>query len=166
MKIPVSDIAGKHCIDPVLNLINIQEENKLSEEKPMLDLNKPVQTRSGMRARILSTDLKSTHNIVAAIDKGETVMMYTKDGLRVIGEITENDLINVPEKKFDYTKSFRCKTGNKAVFIEKLNGDFMEVAVKIDNMVGWEVMTYDINTGVRADNIIGRYNLENILGVK
>lgn len=138
----------------------------------MLDLSKPVQTRSGMRARILTTDLRSTHNIVAAIEAlfgendRESVIMYTKDGLRLIGNITADDLINVQEKKFDYTKSFRCKAGNKAVFIEKLNGDFMEVAVKIDNMIGWEVMTYDINTGVRADNIIGRYNLENILGIK
>ena len=62
------------------------------------DPTKPVQTRSGKKARIICTDRRG-HNerpIIALVDHGgnETVLSYYPDGTL---EGDDNDLVNIPE---------------------------------------------------------------------
>jgi hypothetical protein len=74
------------------------------------DPNKPVQTRDGRPARIVCTDKKSEHPIVALIiekDGFEAVRSYLEngsyDGVTKDGRL---DLINVPEKIVRYLNAY------------------------------------------------------------
>jgi hypothetical protein len=66
------------------------------------DPNRPVQTRDGRPARILCTDLKGDQPIAAAIrgaGGNETVSEFGENGQWLVGETSDTDLINVPEKR-------------------------------------------------------------------
>ena len=70
----------------------------------MFDPKKPVATRDGRKARILATDLANSNYPIAAVvadeDGEEYVVSYTADGcLYHRGEKSEDDLMNVPEKR-------------------------------------------------------------------
>lgn len=74
----------------------------------MLDLIKPVQTRNGLRARIVSTDLSGTYPIGAIItyeDGREGFESYTKSGAFGI-EPHDMDLCNTPEGKVQFCNQF------------------------------------------------------------
>jgi len=76
----------------------------------MLDLNKPVQTRDGRKARIICTDMKrSDYPIVALTDRGdyEVCDLFTIDGTcSLSAEPHKNNLINVPEKHTVYINMY------------------------------------------------------------
>jgi hypothetical protein len=63
--------------------------------------NKPVQTRDGRKARIIATDAKGAYPIIALIYVAgdESVRSYCSDGRRWIDEDSDDDLINVPERR-------------------------------------------------------------------
>lgn len=69
----------------------------------MLDLTKPVQTKSGRKARILCCDREGEKPIVALVgyqhsrSKGEDVLYYHPDGM-FAGTASEYDLVNIPER--------------------------------------------------------------------
>ena len=77
----------------------------------MLDINKPIQTRDGRKARIICTDRagEDEDTIVALIGKDEDPYTYRSDG-----SYSENcqpaDLINVPEKHVRYVWMFKSGT--------------------------------------------------------
>lgn len=66
------------------------------------DPTKPVQTRTGRKARIVCTDVKSEYSIIAVITKpdGAEYAATYKDGGRSSSfcELMPSDLINVPER--------------------------------------------------------------------
>ena len=66
------------------------------------DPTKPVQRKNGLKARIISTDLKNPHYpIVAAVtglDGVETVQSYTAEGRWRREHETHLDLINIKER--------------------------------------------------------------------
>lgn len=68
-----------------------------------LDLTKPIQTRGGLKARILSMNLQhaSNRNVVVAITHslydGETIYLFGNDG-KFSNIQHDLDLVNVPEK--------------------------------------------------------------------
>lgn len=65
----------------------------------MLDLTRPVQTRDGRPARIISTDLKSDWPLVAAVtyaDGRENLFTYRMDGKIDVGASFNFDLVNKP----------------------------------------------------------------------
>lgn len=68
------------------------------------DPTKPVQTRSGLPARILITNRKAPiYTIVAMVDEGpenEIVRVYTSEGFfSFFGFTDDRDLVNVSEKR-------------------------------------------------------------------
>lgn len=77
----------------------------LVEEKPVLDLSKPVTTRDGRKVRIICTDRKwrAPFPIVALVEGkgGEILQAYTSAGKYLLsGNCSEEDLINPPVKKY------------------------------------------------------------------
>ena len=72
----------------------------------MFDPKKPVQTRSGLKARIIAVDrLDSKFPIVALVTpsatSGEGVNCYSKDGTWAGGEFGPDlDLVNIPETRW------------------------------------------------------------------
>lgn len=69
----------------------------------MLDVNKPVQTRSGRAARILATDLDRPDGrklAVASLDDkgGERLSCCYPDGRVYLNSKNDFDIINAPEK--------------------------------------------------------------------
>jgi len=69
------------------------------------DVNKPVQTRDGRKARIICADRKfDKWSIVALVEgvQGEEVVLRDKDGLSLSGRSNPSDLINIPEEKVTY----------------------------------------------------------------
>jgi len=83
----------------------------------MLDITKPVKTRNGMRAKIISTNMQGTFCMGVLIENKEIDKdefgRYTIDG-RVYGASSESpfDLVNVP--KLDPTKPVMTRDGRKA----------------------------------------------------
>ena len=75
----------------------------------MLNMNKPVQTRDGRKARIIATDKKGDYPIVALIDDGsyDELTSYTKEGLAIINCETERDLTNVLKKRYAYINVYK-----------------------------------------------------------
>jgi len=73
----------------------------------MLDINKPVQTRDGRKARIIATDKKGNYPIIALIDEDETIISCTKKGNRFIKCENKMDLINVPKKRYLYINVYK-----------------------------------------------------------
>lgn len=75
-------------------------------EISMIDYTRPVQTRSGLKARILCTDLNNYSNtlVVACTDKQgiEFVMTRNRDGSQCMGYESPGDIINVPERHKHY----------------------------------------------------------------
>jgi hypothetical protein len=71
-----------------------------------LDLNKKIQTRDGRDVRILCTDMKAEHPIVALIlhiDGEEIIEIYCNDGHYYLDKEEDyRDLINVNEKKIGW----------------------------------------------------------------
>lgn len=68
----------------------------------MIDLTKPVQTRGGRKARIVSMDRKHSDSIVGLVmkdDGTEEILCWSRDGTYLCDEISEDDLINVPAPK-------------------------------------------------------------------
>lgn len=67
----------------------------------MLDLNRPIQTRSGKRVRIIATDVKgdTENKIIALVDHGdeEILAIRTVDGF-ILPDSAEHpeDFVNVP----------------------------------------------------------------------
>lgn len=86
-------------------------------EKQQFDPSKPVQTRDGRKARILCTDKvcdtswsPDVSTIVALVmhEAGvEIVNGYYEDGRRYRNNQSLSDLVNVPEKKFEYYRMWR-----------------------------------------------------------
>jgi hypothetical protein len=76
------------------------DAQRTPEERNMLDLTKPVQTREGHKVRILCTNRAGgLYPIVALVDEGrgiEVTGSWTRDGLNVVGDPSPRDLINVP----------------------------------------------------------------------
>jgi len=74
----------------------------------MLEINKPVQTRDGRKARIIATDKKGEYPIVALINDCETIILsYTKEGHQISNCENKTDLINVPEKRYAYINVYK-----------------------------------------------------------
>lgn len=71
---------------------------------------KPVQTRDGRKARILCTDLEKHPGgatIVAAISSTyESVWYFQPDGKAYSGRENPVDLVNIPERTYQYTNMF------------------------------------------------------------
>lgn len=69
---------------------------------PDINVNETVQTRSGLKARIIETNLKSNRPIAAVVtlnDGSELVRQYKRNGQHSTLDVaTINDLINVPER--------------------------------------------------------------------
>ena len=68
----------------------------------MLDLDKPVQTGNGRKARIICKDKKGLYPIVALVENPhyenlETVVLYGENGVASFGQFALR-LINVPVK--------------------------------------------------------------------
>lgn len=71
----------------------------------MLDINKPVQTRDGRKARIICSDMKGDYPIVACVeinDKVEEEGSFTENGNFLCSREQSSDLINAPEKHVRY----------------------------------------------------------------
>lgn len=75
-----------------------------------LDITKPVQTRSGLPAEILRTDLRGNYPIVAVVPEAERdgVYSYTIEGTRHNNPYcpTPLDLINAPDAPESVTQWF------------------------------------------------------------
>ena len=69
----------------------------------MIDLTKPVQTRDGLKVRVLCTNMKGRDTVAGVItddDGTDMVDAWQADGHYNIGpEEARTDLINVPEKR-------------------------------------------------------------------
>jgi len=81
------------------------------------DPTKPVQTRDGRKARIICTDKESVHTIVALIKKScgtEYAQTYLRDGLCYLHRESDEDLINIPERKSRWQGLF--ENGTTGVF--------------------------------------------------
>lgn len=66
-----------------------------------IDLTKPVKTRDGRTARIVSTNLCGPYPIAAVVERGdgETLIICTSEGKIADGDGESSlDLMNVPEK--------------------------------------------------------------------
>ena len=83
----------KCCGEDGLDLVNVPEP------APAFDPTKPVQTRDGEQARIVTTDCCGDYPIVALIGKNESVSTHTYDGRYFANRRSyhNHDLINVPE---------------------------------------------------------------------
>jgi hypothetical protein len=81
----------------------------------VVNLNKPVQTRSGQKARIVATDCK--HNIypvIALVERTpgrEEPYSYTVDGQYIGGEESGLDLVNAPEQHEVRVSFLRVESG-------------------------------------------------------
>lgn len=71
------------------------------EPKPMLDLTKPIKTRSGKAARVIATDRHTIspvpYPIIALVRQGsgsEVPYSYTRDGEFLHGAVSPDDLVN------------------------------------------------------------------------
>lgn len=87
----------------------------------MLDLNKPVQTRDGRKARIVCTDKKGRYRIIACIEHPnlsgvEDCYTYTLEGIcnESRGKI-DIDLINAPEKYVMYINISTSEIGDSYI---------------------------------------------------
>lgn len=87
-----------------------------------LDLNKPVQTRDGRKARIICTDAKGAHPIIALIegDPYEEVYHYLNNGTSS-NEATGYNLINIPEEKELWVNVYPDPSA--VAYINKQNAD-------------------------------------------
>lgn len=82
------------------------------------DPKKPVTTRDGRKARIIATDRKSWDNdfpMIALVEDDDTENMqtYTSDGKYLMGEPSDEDLINVPESIVRYVNVYRGDNSEK-----------------------------------------------------
>jgi hypothetical protein len=110
-----------------------------------LDLNKPVQTRDGRKARIICTDRKSVmYQVVALVESSdgseEGACSYTKTGQYHAGYQDQSDLVNVPEKRTVYLNMYEDgreirihKTREAA---DKSAAESREACVKVPYTVG------------------------------
>jgi len=71
---------------------------------PMLDYEKPVQTRDGRAARIIDTNIQKEHGVYLAVvvssmdGKTDNILLYYPDGRFQKGRSDNMDLVNVPSK--------------------------------------------------------------------
>src|SRR5690606_15805085 len=76
----------------------------------VLDLTKPIQTRSGRPVRVICTDYKdSTFPIIALVGHGsvEDLRQYRTDGTQSIyGGVSQHDFVNVPEGRTEYANVY------------------------------------------------------------
>ena len=107
----------------------------------MIDLNKPVQTRDGRKARILATDVAhETYPVAAAVTsangKEEYIEAYTALGTYTKG-ISENymDLVNVPVREETF-RTFKFYGFNGLDNGLSLGGWPGETAEDVRHMVG------------------------------
>jgi hypothetical protein len=92
------------------------------------DLTKPVQTRDGRKARIICTDRKGdNYSIIALVtsvydgEEDEDTNMYTTEGLYWCdGQITDLDLINIPERHEHADLIIAWANGAKIQFFSNL----------------------------------------------
>jgi hypothetical protein len=68
----------------------------------MFDSHKPIQTREGLRARIICRDKVGTRRpiiaLITLIDGAEISLDYYSDGMIDLEEPSRMDLVNVPEQ--------------------------------------------------------------------
>jgi DNA topoisomerase IA len=69
-----------------------------------IDFTKPLQTRSGKRVRLISTDFEldnlDIYSVVAEVE-GEGYITYTKTGKQYTYNSSEDDLQNISEETFE-----------------------------------------------------------------
>lgn len=97
----------------------------------MIDFTKPVETRSGMPARIICTDKKGLFSVVSLVGCGdsESMMEYTPEG-RSASVSTDYDLVNVPVVRTTYSSvTIDGKVGTEApsVSVPIYDTDFKKV---------------------------------------
>ena len=63
-----------------------------------IDFTKPLQTRDGKKVRLLCTDKISSYPVVVWLEDIKATASYTLEGVNVIGEESNIDLVNVPEQ--------------------------------------------------------------------
>ena len=63
-----------------------------------IDFTKPLQTRDGRKVRLLCTDKISSYPVVVWLEDIKATASYTLEGVNVIGEESNIDLVNVPEQ--------------------------------------------------------------------
>lgn len=83
----------------------------------MIDFNKPVQTRSGLKVRILAIDIPDDTYTIAAIVFGPeegsaSVQSYMADGRYLTHEECSDDLIQAPEEVIRYVNTYRRYDGD------------------------------------------------------
>lgn len=70
----------------------------------MIDLKKPLQTKSGKSVRIIYTDYKAPYPVFAFVERESGIKefhSYTLKGEKFIGKKTEEDLINTKGDFYD-----------------------------------------------------------------
>lgn len=98
------------AVDALSNLFAVQVKAKTSEETPKeatptFDPTKPVQTRAGIAARIITTYKAGGHYPIVAVvmygDGDEDIRTYTSEGKYLEADVGEKptDLINTPPEK-------------------------------------------------------------------
>lgn len=75
------------------------------------DPTKPVQTRDGREARIICTDAKGDYPIIALVGPDEILRFYDSGGKSYY--YSENDLINIPEKRVVWFNVYNDKFGHE-----------------------------------------------------
>ena len=63
-----------------------------------IDFTKPLQTRDGRPVKVLCTDKISSYPVVVWLEDIKATASYTLEGVNVIGEESNIDLVNVPEQ--------------------------------------------------------------------
>lgn len=67
----------------------------------MIDLTKPLRTKSGCKAEVVSTDLSGGYSLAVVVtnDVGNKIIrQYTKTGCSIISNTSSEDLENVPDE--------------------------------------------------------------------
>jgi len=95
------NLDGHHVYKALPNLRNVRSQ------APAFDPTKPVQTRNGLKARIICTDQAGSRRPVVALvshtNGEEDIVSYTSNGSRwVNGDTASVDLINVPVVTTEY----------------------------------------------------------------
>jgi hypothetical protein len=80
----------------------------------VFDPTKPVRTRGGLPATIVSTNGAGTHSIIAVIktDEGDLIMTFRPDGRASVSAETVGDLVNCEERRTVFYNVYKTdKTG-------------------------------------------------------
>lgn len=109
--------------------------------KGSFDPNKPVMTRDGRKARIICTNKKGAHPIVALIGDVEGVMCFTEDGKRAEDSYS---LVNIPVKKemFYPVSETGCRYGSGALTFEDAKS-YARNMLNPESFVGFAKYTFE-----------------------